>query len=34
VHGAAEDAQGMQDALRAQGKFTEVAQPAMRVDLP
>jgi len=34
VHGEAEGAQGMQDALRAQGKFAEIAQPAMRVDLP
>lgn len=34
VHGEAEGAQGMRDALRAQGKFAEIAQPAMRVDLP
>ncbi|MGL6223787.1 MAG: MBL fold metallo-hydrolase RNA specificity domain-containing protein, partial [Steroidobacteraceae bacterium] len=34
VHGEAEGAQGMQDALRAQGRFAEIAQPALRVDLP
>ena len=34
VHGEAEGAQGMRDALRALGKFAEIAQPAMRVDLP
>jgi metallo-beta-lactamase family protein len=33
VHGEAEGAQGMRDALRAQGRIAEVARPAMRVDL-
>jgi metallo-beta-lactamase family protein len=33
VHGEAEGAQGMRDALRAQGRVAEVAQPGMRVDL-
>lgn len=34
VHGEAEGAQGLRDALRAQGKFAEIARPAMRVELP
>jgi metallo-beta-lactamase family protein len=33
VHGEAEGAQGLRDALTAQGRFAEVARPAQRIDL-
>jgi metallo-beta-lactamase family protein len=34
VHGEAEGASGLRDALRAQGRWAEIAQPTMRVELP